>query len=516
MVSNPVHPIMTGDLSRRHLLRAIGVVGVAAAMPLPALSKPLAAGDRGAVRSVVILGAGITGLVAARELEARGVPITVLEGNTRVGGRVWTVRGGDRFTDTDGVEQQVTFSPGLYQNAGAARLPSHHQGVLGLARELDVRLEPLVNSSRSAFLGDPAGQIRIRQAANDLRGHLSELLATALAKGTLDLELPEATRKALARFLTAYGDLDPSGRFRGTARSGLSRLPGAFDEVQQAVAPRTLDALLANPNLAAILYEEDITQQATMLAPTGGMDQIPKALAASLKTPVTINAVVKAIRRTAQGVRIEWSDAQGRLRASEASHAIITIPLAVLSRIDSDFSPAVKAALSGLVHPQSVKVAFESAPFWEQDQIYGGLSFVGGETQLIWYPSDRFQQARQVLLAAYASREAGRVFAARPIDQQVALARAAVEQVHPSHGRDLINPVVINWGKQPFARAPWIEWELDHNDPAAIRLLNQPDGPFRFAGSHLSQYSGHWQEGAVLSARRAVAALVPAHQPVAA
>jgi monoamine oxidase len=34
-------------------------------------------------------------------------------------------------------------------------------------------------------------------------------------------------------------------------------------------------------------------------------------------------------------------------------------------------------------------------------------------------------------------------------------------------------------------------------------LLNQPDGPFYFAGEHLSRL-GAWQEGAILSARRAI------------
>jgi monoamine oxidase len=129
---------------------------------------------------------------------------------------------------------------------------------------------------------------------------------------------------------------------------------------------------------------------------------------------------------------------------------------------------------------------------------------------VIWYPSDRFQAPRQVLLAAYTATPAGaRAFAARPIAQQIALARAAVDKVHPGHGRDLSAPVVINWGKQPFSLGPWIEWGQDGNDPATLDRLNQGDGPFVFAGSHLSAYSGHWQEGAVLSARHAVGLLSP-------
>ncbi|WP_347567174.1 FAD-dependent oxidoreductase [Sphingobium sp. BYY-5] len=170
----------------------------------------------------------------------------------------------------------------------------------------------------------------------------------------------------------------------------------------------------------------------------------------------------------------------------------------------------MRQAIATATYEDSVKVAFQSRPFWEEQQIYGGLSFVGGETSIIWYPSDRFQQPQAVLLAAYMAQDAARSFARRPLGEQIALARSAVERIHPGHGGDLNRPVVINWAKIPYSRGPWLEWEKDGNRLDSFRLLNQPDGPFLFAGSHLSQYSGHWQEGAVLSGRRAADAIAPA------
>jgi monoamine oxidase len=492
-------------LDRRALLRSIGGASLASALPAPLLGAT--SGHK--VKSVVILGAGIAGLVAARELEARGVDVTVLEARNRVGGRVWTLRGGDRVTDTYEQDQHVDFDPGLYLNAGAARRPSHHDGILGLCRDLDIPLEVLVNSSRSAFIADSGGPLRLRQAANDLRGHLSALLETALRSGSLEQALDAPTRKALSSFLTGYGDLAADGHYGGSARSGLARLPGAFDEVQQAVPPRNLDQLLANPNLAGLLFEENILMQATMLAPVGGMDAIPKALAASLRRAAVTSARVTEIRRTGKGVAIAYQDGTGTRRSLTADRAIITLPIPLLADIPADFSAPVRRAIAATRYEDSVKVAFQSTPFWESQQIFGGISFVGGETSILWYPSDRFQKPQAILLAAYSSQDKARIFARRSLDEQVSLARNAVETIHPGHARDLARPIVVNWGEIPFSKGPWLEWEGDGNSLDAYRLLNQPDGPFLFAGSHLSQYSGHWQEGAVLSGRRAADIISP-------
>lgn len=501
---------MSSGFDRRAVLAALGAAGVAAALPVPTLAGAPAPGKR----KVVVLGAGIAGLVAAWELEKAGHEVVVLEALERIGGRVWTVRGGDRFTDTLGTEHQVRFSSGLYQNAGAARIPSHHDGVLGICRDLGVPLEVLVNASRSTFLAGTNGAepLRLRQAAHDLRGHLADLLESALRKGSLDAELDQPVRTALAKFLTAYGDLDPSGRFVGTMRSGFTRVPGAFDEVQKPIAPRTLAELLANPNLTGILWDDDITQQATMLAPKGGMDRIPLALNRALRRPVLRGAAVTQIRRSGNGVRVVWRDKGGRERAEVADLAIITIPISVLAGIQNDFSASVSQAIASVRYSSAIKVAFESRPFWEQQQIYGGLSFPGADAGVLWYPSDRFNAPRQVLLATYASREAGRALGAKPLAEQIEFARSAVERIHPGKGRELFNPVVMDWNRQPFSLGPWIEWDQDGNEESAFRLLNQPDGPFLFAGSHLSQYSGHWQEGGVLSARRAVAAIIASTQ----
>src|SRR5260221_13393139 len=95
-------------LSRRQLLTMIGVSAGATAMYQAMHSLGFAAESKfqGPIRlspapkgaSVLVLGAGIAGLVAAYELRNAGYQVQVLEYNARAGGRKWTLGGGDCYT----------------------------------------------------------------------------------------------------------------------------------------------------------------------------------------------------------------------------------------------------------------------------------------------------------------------------------------------------------------------------------------------------------------------------------
>ena len=146
-------PASAGPMSRRQLLRMIGLAGGSAVMYQAMTSLGFAAesgftgfpklgsAPRGA--SVLVLGAGIAGMVAALELRDAGYQVQVLEYNDRPGGRVWTLRGGDRYAELGGATQDCGFAPGQYINPGPWRLPHHHHGILGYCRRLGVALGDL-------------------------------------------------------------------------------------------------------------------------------------------------------------------------------------------------------------------------------------------------------------------------------------------------------------------------------------------------------------------------------------
>src|SRR5712675_3221739 len=185
MSSEPV------TVSRRDLLSLIGAVSGSAAMyhAMTSLGFASDSGYNGPIKlegdpkgaSVLILGAGLAGMTAALELRNAGYKVQVLEYNARAGGRNWTLRGGDSFTELGGFTQTCAFEQGLYINPGPWRIPYHHRALLDYCKRLGVALEPFIQLNHNAvlhgtnaFAGKPQ---RIRDIKADFQGQTSELLA---------------------------------------------------------------------------------------------------------------------------------------------------------------------------------------------------------------------------------------------------------------------------------------------------------------------------------------------------
>jgi monoamine oxidase len=484
-------------------MQALALASTVFAEPVPVLPANIGTGTH-----VVILGAGIAGLVMAYRLERAGFAVTLVEARRRTGGRNWTLRHGDKVEMIGEAEQAVRFSQGMYFNAGPARIPSHHQGLLGYCKLLGVPLEVEVNFSNSALLQSDGAfngkPIQERQALNDFRGRIAELLSKATNRGALDRELTADDKQRLVAFLRNYGDLSKDSLYKGSERAGYKVLPGANDQVGARRDPLSLHDLLKDDALGSMMFDDIIDMQATMFEPVGGMDRIPAAFHKSIKSPILLGAEVSRIRQTTEKIEIVYRDrSRGNTNRIMADYVACTIPLPVLAGIDTDFSAQVKQAIAGAKYDHAAKVAFESPRFWEAEQIYGGLSFGGAATGAVWYPSTGYQSARGIILGAYVAGKPAAAFDALSIATQIEMARNAIDKLHPGHGVDLSAPVAVDWHKIPYNLGPWIQWTDSGSDPGAYRLLNQPEGRIYFTGAHLSQLPG-WQEGAVLAAHRTI------------
>jgi monoamine oxidase len=494
-------------------MREMGLTGTEVAYAGP---PDLAAGSGTGVK-VIILGAGVAGLCSAFELAKAGYDCTILEARNRVGGRNWTIRRGDVLELTDGTRQVCDFDEGLYFNAGPARIPTHHQATLGYCRQFGVDIETVANNSKSARLQSDAvfggRPIPMRQAVYDLRGEVSQLLSKAVRQGALDQDVTAEDKAKLVAFLRDFGGLNADSLYRGRTAAGFRTQPGAGTEEPTFNDPLPLSSLLDQRIWSGTLFDDDIDMQATMQQPVGGMDRIPMAFASRLGPGVVkLGAEVQRIARQGQGVAITWLDkASGRSQVINGDYCICTIPLTVLRSIPAQFSAPFRSAIATAEYGDAVKVAFESERWWEhEDQIYGGLSFTDRETSVVWYPSGGFHRPKGIILGCYNWDNIASHFAERPLADQIEYARTSIDKMHPGKGAQLAKGFSIHWKKVPYNLGSWASFNESGPEPHYTQL-SAPDGPFYFAGEHLS-HVGAWQQGALLSAQRVIGQLDARHR----
>jgi monoamine oxidase len=515
-------------LTRRNLLEAIGTVGGAGAtylaMEALGLAIPTPAGaenfalpkSSGGGRSVVILGAGIAGLVSAYELGRAGYKVTILEARNRIGGRSWTIRGGDKIVQTGRPDQHATFAPGQYFNSGPARIPSTHRAILGYARRFGVKLEPFINVNRNAGW-DFAGKVNPeRRMVFDMRGHVSELLAKAIDQHALDQAVPKDELGMLREFLSFWGDLDNKGRYTPGGSSGYAVEGGGYGQAPQSLPPLSLKELMPTRAIGLPYVFENIwDMQSTLLQPVGGMDRIAHAIYERVKQTVRLRTEVSAIRRAGDRVRNEQGPGK---QITEADYCICTLPLPVLARIPSDFSPAKKAAIAAAPpYLHSVKLAFEAPRFWEDDSIYAGLAWTDRLNENVIYPSQDIGSPRGVIIGAYCAgwtnNDNPDRFANLSHEERFRISRESLEALHPGKSHLLQKGVTVDWGLTPYSEGVGALWpdgpggRGGSGRGAAYAELLKPEGPIVFAGEHLS-YQPTWQEGAALSAHEALKLLV--------
>jgi monoamine oxidase len=528
------------SMTRRRLLSLIGSSAGGAAMYQAMNSLGLAADStfKGPIQlspaptgaSVLVLGAGLAGMVAAYELRKAGYEVQVLEYNARAGGRNWTVRGGDRYTELGGYTQECRFDPGLYMNPGPWRLPYHHRGMLSYCKLLGVPLESFVQVNNNAYLhnskafgGKPQ---RFRSVKADYHGHVAELLAKATQSKQLDAELTVEDLEKLLASLQTWGALDKNYAYvkgwGSNERRGFDQDPGGGLKGRPVLSePTRLPDLLDSGLWQALPLADIYDMQTTMFQPVGGMGVIGQAFARELGGLIRFNAKVIDIHQDERGViaTFEDTDAAMSRHTVHADWCVCTIPLSILGQIPMNVDRPLSDAIAAIPYAASVKVGLQfKRRFWEQDeQIYGGITYTDLPISNIAYPSTGyFDGGKAVLLGAYIWGLDAAEFTAMTPEERVGKAVEYGSRIHPQYSEEFESGMAVAWHRSPFTLGCFALWteeaRAEHYDN-----LCRFDGRIVLAGEHAS-YLPAWQEGAVTSAldaidrlhRRALAAGAPA------
>jgi len=519
-----------GAMTRRELLSMIGVTAGSAAMYQAMSSLGFAAdsGYKGPIQlsgappgaSVLVLGAGIAGMVAAYELRKAGYRVQVLEYNSRAGGRNWTLRGGDRYTELGGFTQECHFDPGLYINPGPWRLPYHHRGMLSYCKLLGVQLEAFVQCNNNAYVhhskafgGKPQ---RFRNIKADYHGHVAELLAKTVQGKRLDAPVSAEDQERLLSSLREWGALDEGYRYAAgpmsSDRRGYDKDPGGGLSGRPVFSePLQLSDLLRSGLWQALAICDIYDMQQTIFQPVGGMGMVGQAFARELGPVIRYNAKVVDIQQDERGVSATFDDTASASAGRQTVHAdwcVCTIPLSILGQIPMKVSTPMAQAIAAVPYAASVKVGLQfKRRFWEEDeQIYGGISYTNLPIGNIAYPNTGYSSAgKGVLLGGYFFGLDATEFTAMAPEERIAKALEYGSQIHPQYPKEFDNGVAVAWHRSPFTLGCFGMW-TEQARAAHYETLCAIDGRIVLAGEHAS-YMPAWQEGALTSAVDAIGRL---------
>ena len=433
---------------------------------------------------VVVIGAGLAGLTAARELTGMGFDVVVLEGRDRVGGRT----------------APATLA-GVPIDRGASFVGPTQDAVLKLAADLGCETTP--THSQGANL------IRWRGAVHRYHGTIPKLgLIGLLDIGriqwqferitrTISISEPWTSAKAAEWDAISLGDWLRSVR----ATKGSRDLMAIMSKVTWGAQPDEVSMLHAlryvktSGGMDRMLDTVGGAQQDHF---TGGSHQMSARIADELGTRITLGARVS---------RLEWSTDAVAVHSSagvvEGRRAIIAV--APAQRHDIDIAPALPIEHQQLTQRWPLGALTKAyaaypTPFWRSKGLSGqGLSDEG--PVFITFDVSPPEGGPGILLGFTDPRG----FDALPDDQRRTKAVECFTALFGEEAADPIDYLDQRWGAETFAPGGPTAAVPPGSWTQFGPLLRRPVGPLHWAGTETADEWTGFMDGAVRSGQRAAA-----------
>jgi len=443
-------------------------------------------GDLGGVQ-VLVVGAGLAGLAAARDLILNGAQVTIVDARNRIGGRVLTVR--------------EPFGERQHGEAGGDLIDDGQHEIRTLAEELGLRLARILRGGFGYARPDPSGRTQIVQRSA-ARGW--ERLAKTLAPLTRPYGLAEhrwdspvaadLARRSVARWLD---DAQADPELRETA-TGLRGFFLADPEELSLIA--LVDQFASN----------DVPGTWKTYRIEGGNDRLSLALAATIGSRLKLTTEVVAVSHRGKAVRVSLKDGRSVSQAT-VDYVLFAIPATLLRRIP--ITPALPAqqheAIAKLKYGRGTKTLLQfSRRFWRapgRPRAFGsplpfGALWDGAEEQ-------RGTPGILALLAGGGASDATRAITAR---DGIAGLASQLDWLG-SRNAQLIGSHQTVWEADAWARGGYAFFDPTY-DPSLRAWLARPAGRLFFAGEHTSVKWQGYMNGAVESGRRAAAEIDATHR----
>ena len=450
--------------------------------------------------SVVVLGAGLSGLSSAYELSKLGYDVTVIEARDRVGGRIKTLK--------------EPFSDGLYTEVGGELIGDGYERFLKYADEFGIEAKELPETAET---GGSVSEIQDGIGRNaymrgkfyrrgdvwpehpyKLKGDESNVLPPVLYGKYLRLIGRDLRNGKISMDQLDQLSIGAEMRRRGASKKAISLMNIAlnYNSIKTASAAGVMSDVEKRRNAGVIPLQLET-----------GNEELPKRMAeaaAKRGVQIELSSVVRAIDQSDSTVTVRYVDTKNREPKSiTADRIVCTIPFSVLRRIT--FNPGLprrkKAAVKSLSYTQVSKVFFQ-AKYAEWDRrALGSSVWTDTPIERIFSTTGKTGDER-ALFTVWTDGKGAMKLDGMPEPRRKSFAKKKFLEVLPFMKDQIERVHCLSWDEDPFAEGAYSHLRVNQYK-GIYPDIGTSVGRIHFAGEHTAKEKPG-MEGALESAERVV------------